>query len=268
MRLRSLSLAAAAALVACLVPAGAAQAAPATYRVSISLSASKADVGQAVRVSGAVSGPRAARKQLLVQQRIGSGAWRTVKKVRTTSRARYATSVTVTTAGAQSVRVVAPRSSLRRTGTSAVRGLTGWRWVDAVRAGALSNLRSGAVTVHGARYNGLTVAPRASGTLLVRFDGRCDAVQYSAGVGGEMNNWALLDLMQGQGAELAPALARIEPWVSGGNRPMTSTWGLRPESDHLEFGLFSSSQNQSAVLISPRLHCTVNSLPRATLPAA
>ena len=256
MRVRYLSIAAAVGLVACLVPAGAANAAPATYRVSIS-----------IVVSGAVSGPRAARKQVLVQQRVGHGAWRTVKKVRTTSRARYSAAVTVTTAGAQSVRVVAPRSAVRRAGASAARGYTGWRWVDAVRSGASDNLRSGAVTIHGARYNGLTVAPRASGKLLVRFDGRCDAVQYSAGVGGEMNNWALLDLMQGQGAELAPALARIEPWVSGGNRPLTSTWALRPESDHLEFGLFSSSQDQAAVLIAPRLHCTVNSLPRASMPS-
>jgi len=267
MRVRSLSVVAAVGLVAWLAPAGAAQAAPATYRVSISVSAAKADVGQSVTVTGRVSGPRAARKLVLVQQRVGTGAWRTVTKVRTTSSARYSTRVKVTTAGAQALRVVAPRSTVRRAGTSAARSLTGWRWVDASRAGVSSNLRTGTVTIHGTRYSGLTVAPRGSGKLLVRFDGRCDAVSYSAGVGGEMNNWALLDLMQGQGAELAPALARIEPWVSGGNTPLTSTWALRTESDHLEFGLFSSSQDQRAVLISPRLHCTVNSLPKATRPS-
>jgi len=268
MRVRFLSVAAAVGLVACLAPAGAAQAAPASYRVSIALSATKADVGQTVTVSGRVTGPRAARKALLVQHRVGTGAWRTVKKVRTTASARYSAAVRISTAGAQSLRVVAPRSSVRRAGASAARGLTGWRWIDAARSGVSSNLQAGTVTVHGSRYSGLTVAPRGSGKLLVRFDGRCDAVSYSAGVGGEMNNWALLDLMQGQGAELAPALARIEPWVSGGNTPLTATWALRTESDHLEFGLFSSSQDHRAVLISPRLHCTVNSLPKATLPAA
>jgi len=266
MRVRTLSVAAAVGLVAWLVPTGA-QAAPAAHRVSISASAAKADVGQSVRVSGKVTGARAGRTKVLVQHRVGSGAWRTVARPRTTKGGRYTASVRVTTAGAQSLRVVAPRSKTRAAGTSAVRRLTGWRWIDATRTGAVENLRSGSVRIHGASYSGLTVGPRDSGRLLVRFDGRCNAVTYAAGVGGEMNNWALLDLMQGQGATLAPALARIEPWVSGGNEPLSSTWSLRGESDHLEFGLFSSSQSEHAVLISPRLHCDVNSLPRTTLPS-
>ena len=266
MRIRTLSVGAAIGLVVWLVPAPA-HAAPATYRVSIAVSAAKADVGQSLKVTGKVTGPRAGRKQVHVQQRIGMGAWRTVKKVRTTASGRYSSAVKVTTAGAQSLRVVAPKSKVRRAGTSAARQVMGWRWIEAVRTGAVHNLRSGSVRVHGATYSGLTVAPRDSGRLLVRFDGRCNAVSYAAGVGGEMNNWALIDLMQGQGASLAPALARIEPWVSGGNEPLSSTWALRGESDHLEFGLFSSSQDQRAVLISPRLHCNVNSLPRTTMPS-
>lgn len=267
MRARSFTLATAVGLLACLVPATA-QAAPASYRVSMAASTANVDVGRTITVSGSVAGPRAARKVVLVQRRIGNGAWRTVKKVRTSSTARYSTKVTVTSAGAQAVRVVAPRSGTRTAGTSRIRSFTGWRWIDAAATGVSDNLSRGTVTVHGARYSGLTVAPRDSGRLLVRFDGRCDAVSYAAGVGGEMNNWALLDLMQGQGAALAPALARIEPWVSGGNTPLSGSWPLRAEADHLEFGLFSSSQDHRAVLIAPRLHCSVNALPRTSRPAA
>lgn len=115
-------------LVVALMPT-AAEAAKPRYVVSTAVSAARADVGTPVRITGTVAGAKAARKKVYLQRRIGSGRWVTVGSTRTSRSRGYAFRHVVGTAGAQSFRVYAPRSSKRTAGVSAARTLTGWRWL-------------------------------------------------------------------------------------------------------------------------------------------
>ncbi|MEH3033916.1 MAG: hypothetical protein PGN07_07710 [Aeromicrobium erythreum] len=108
----------------------AAPAEAATYGVTLNLSKSTADVGQKIGLSGKVSGSKAAKKKLSVQYRLGSGSWKTVKTVTTSSKATYATTFTVKTAGAAGLRVVAPKSGSTKAGTSPAKPFTGYRWLS------------------------------------------------------------------------------------------------------------------------------------------
>lgn len=265
MHLRVLGTAVAATLIVTLAPTAAHAAKKPTYKVTISTSATVADVGQTITVKGKVTGPKAAKKRILVQQRVGTSAWKTVRKVRTTAKRRYATTIKVRTAGAQQLRVVAPKNKKARKGTSKVRAFTGWRWIDATVTGALDDLTKGSVTIRGKAYAGVIVAPDGRGYLDVRFDKRCDSVQYGVGTTGTESSEAQLRVAQSIGANRANEIAWYEPYASGDAAPSFTTWRLHPDADHIWFVLDSSAatDTERAVLITPRLHCNVNSLPKA-----
>lgn len=124
-----------------------------TFRVTLTTSTTTSDVGTTVTLRGAVRGPKSARKTLLIQRRIGASQWTTIARTRTGPRSRYVRRVTTTTAGVQSLRVIAPRSTKAKRGTSAARMLTGWRWLDLTTQSqqAAGDVR-GPVTVNGVSY--------------------------------------------------------------------------------------------------------------------
>ena len=131
MRLRALALATAVGLALPLAPATAHAAKVPTYKVSASISTTSPDVGQSVRIFGKVKGPKAAKKVVLVQRKVGTSAWRTVAKVRTSKQRTYSASVKVSTVGAHQLRVIAPkRTKVAKQGISRTRAFTGWRWLD------------------------------------------------------------------------------------------------------------------------------------------
>lgn len=266
MLLRALGAATAATLVVALAPTAAHAATP-TYKVSISTSKASADVGQTVRVSGKVSGPRAAKKALLVQRRIGSGAWKTVSKVRTTTKRAYATNVKVATAGKQQLRVVAPKSKKVKKGVSTARNLTGWRWIDATTNAAIEGLTRQTATIQGRKYTGLAAAPDENGIMFVQVDGTCDALNYSVGVEGKVDSYAGLVLAQFADEALSTPLAYVEKALTGGTAPFSGSWPLRTDSGFIYVALSSNSvDTERAVLVAPRLHCSVNRLAKTVLP--
>lgn len=255
-RLRTLALTAAVGLVIALVPTTAAQAA-APYRVTATISSAKADVGQRVVITGRVSGPLSARKKLLVQRKIGAGAWTTVRTVRTTKKSRYAAVVSVPTAGAQSLRVIAPRSKKRALGVSAVRNLVGWRWLDlTTQPRASSNtVTTGPVSLAGRTY------PRA-----FRFSN--SGAQFTVGAGCTTVTAGLGRLSGATGDEAGmarwednttPPVAEANVRLQQNAAPMTVTISVRGDS------MVAIGGDQGTVAVAPRMYCPLNTLPQLNL---
>lgn len=255
MRLRTLTAATAVALVASVAPTVAADAAPKkpVYKVSASLSASQADVGKAVKVTGKVAGPKAAKKVLLVQRKVSGGAWKTVAKVRTTKKARYSASVKVATAGRQHVRVVAPKSKQVRQGVSSTRAIVGWRWLDLTsRAKSHSDLvMVGPATIAGTTYSKAIRVTGARITFAV--NGACDLFTTGLGVpdGIDSGATAVTFIATSAWGDATPTD------VAPNARPTTVTTKLRGATTlgmDVESGSFVAAVN-------PRVHCSVNTAP-------
>jgi len=253
MRLRTLAAATALGLVASLAPTVAAEAASKPlFKVSITASATKADVGRTIKVSGKVSGPAAAKKRLAVQVKVGKGAWRTVTKVRTTKSRKYAANVTVSTAGQQYVRVVAPKSKKARQGVSKSRGFVGWRWLDLTtqRRDAAGSAVVGPVTIAGKKYAKAITLTNVRLTFNVNTV--CDTFTAGAGIkDGIVEGSALTTFVS------TPA------WGDGfftELAPNTAAKSVR----HALAGIYTLGmivEGGTATVVDPRVHCSVNALP-------
>ena len=268
MHLRTLAAATALGLVASLAPTVAAEAAAKpTYRVSISTSATKADVGRTIKVSGKVAGPNAAKKRLAVQVRAGKGAWKTVAKVRTTKSRRYAAKVKVTTAGSQSIRVLAPKSKRAHAGKSTTRSFTGWRWLDLTQqefATTGPRPTTGRVTVAGTVYpKAWTVISRTA----LYFDGAqsCDTFKSAA---------ALLPGTTDPGLLLSATAPTLAP--DDGSQVTQGSLQLQPGAAPRSFRMNLAGQRMFAFLnagsdpvaiVAPLAHCSVNSLTAPAVPS-
>lgn len=106
-------------LVAGLLGAAAAPAQAASFGVTISASATQVSVGQSVTLAGKVS-PRPATRYVYLQRRyVGSTAWHTVKKVRTTRAGYYHVTVTPGNDDDRYYRIYKPKQRSRKAGRSA-----------------------------------------------------------------------------------------------------------------------------------------------------
>lgn len=270
MRTRSLVTATAVALALAVAPTMSAEAAPKkpVFKVSASLSTSTADVGQTVRVSGKVSGPRAAKKRLAVQRRIGSGSWKTVARTSTTKSRRFSARVKVTTAGAQQFRVVAPATKKARQGVSASRALTGWRWIDPVAGAAVEDLTRATLTIDGARHAAWTAPINADGALYARVDGRCDALTAGLAVeSGAIDNRAITQVAQFDSWQASDPIAAAAKLVTANSGVVQTRWPLSSATNAI--AVFVSTDVTGTArggLVQPRLHCSVNSLPKTQMP--
>lgn len=267
MRLRVLAVCAATAFTVVAAPVAAEAAAPA-YRVAISTPRSNPDVGQALVLSGWVSGPKSAKKTLLVQRRIGAGGWTTVRRIKTTKKSRYAAVVVVPTAGAQSYRVVAPASKVRSRGISAARSLTGWRWLDATAKAVYDDLGPATLTIHGKTYpKALTPTGGGSGTLYVDTTKACDVLSYSFGTEGTTTSTSGSTTNLQLSSQLQTVLTVSGMMATGGQAPGTGRWQLRPDTAFVIIDVGGGGPvGQRAGIIAPRLHCSVNALPKTVLP--
>lgn len=269
-RLRSAVTATVVALTVSVAPTMAAEAAPKkpTFKVSVSIPTSTADVGTSIRVSGKVSGPRAAKKRLVVQRKVGAGRWTTVRKVTTTSKRRYSTSVKVTTAGAQQFRVVAPASKKARQGVSRTRSLTGWRWLDVSTAGAVENLARGTATLDGRRHAGAWVTPDSNqGMMFATTAGRCDLLTVGVGIQStDPTDAAQLMVMQATTWAGDDVVAGSMQYVTVRAGLVQTRVPVKRQSQAIGVMVDADSGAQG-VMVAPRLHCSLNSLPRTTVPA-
>lgn len=258
MRFRTIAVAAAVGLIASLAPATAAEAAkkPA-YQVSIKIGKTKADVGQVITVAGRVKGPKAKKKRLVVQRKVGTGAWRSVKKVRTNKKGRYATKVKVNLAGQQYLRVVAPKSKKARMGVSSRRGYVGWRWLDLTTQRSQTegnDAVKGPATIAGKTYP-KAITFENTGTYF-NTAAVCDTFKSTAGVvdGGTETGGALALAFTSEQLESEPRETFVE--LRAGEAPKPFRASLR---DIRSFA-FGSDSGRIAV-VSPQVHCTVNALP-------
>ncbi|MCL3838333.1 hypothetical protein [Aeromicrobium duanguangcaii] len=269
MRTRALAIAVTTGLVLTLAPATAHAAKKPTFKLSISTSRSVADVGQTIAISGKVSGPKAAKKRLLVQRKVGAGAWKTVRKITTTSKRRYATTVPVTTAGQQYLRVVAPKSKKARAGSSTARGFVGWRWLDAGASAATDGLTRGSLRIDG-KVHAPTYVPTQhndDGYLFIDTGRSCDALVAGLAVEAPTANQAMVYVFQGRSITDDPESFSVK-MVSGNSGVVETRWPIKRQSSLVAMMVDENTDNaaQSAGLIKPRVHCSVNALPQAVLP--
>ena len=266
MRTRSLVTATAVALALAVAPTVSAEAAPKkpVFTVSASLSTSTADVGQTVRLSGKVSGPRAAKKRLAVQRKVGSGTWKTVARTSTTKSRRYSARVKVTTAGAQQFRVVAPGTKKARQGVSRSRALTGWRWIDPSANGVVQDLTRATLTIDGARHSTWVAPINSSGALFAQIDGRCDALTAGLTVeGGNIDDRAIMQVAQLGSWQTSDVIAEAAKMVLGRSGVVHTRWQIRPATRGIAiFVQTDVAGTARGGLVQPRLHCSVNALPK------
>ncbi|MBC9227606.1 hypothetical protein GL325_14855 [Aeromicrobium sp. 636] len=261
MRPRSIAVAAAVGLIVSLAPTASAEAAKKpTYKVSIKLSTTKADVGQTVKVSGKVRGPKAAKKRLAVQVKVGAGKWRTVKKVRTTKKRGYATRIKVSTAGAHAVRVVAPKSKRARAGKSTARRYVGWRWLDLTQQpidAEANAVTTGPATVAGRTYPKAWLVWQYV-SLFIAPAGSCDTFRSTVGVLDESEGDATLLTVKSPYDVLDddPKPAESHFQVKAKTAPRAFNASLTGQR---LFG-FMHGYTQRIAVIAPQAHCSVNAL--------
>lgn len=254
--LRRLSVLLVAALVAAVLTSAPASAA--TYSVTIKLSAVKADVGKTVTISGSVSGSKAAKKSLLVQRKVGSGAWKKIGSVKTTSKKKYTYKHKVSTAGAQQFRVVAPKKGSTKQGVSPAKSFAGWRWL---------NLAEQPTFVYGAaaidtnptilgkkRPHSIEVYPNSFGAthegVSWTLSELCDKSDIKAAlyaVAGS-NTSDLYSSTDGGGSTISVTATELKT----SNVVSSASQYLQIENEGLAY---------TVVLVSPRIHCSVNRVP-------
>ncbi|MET0930147.1 MAG: hypothetical protein ABWX74_11545 [Aeromicrobium sp.] len=138
MRTILIATAAAAALVLGSVgPADAA--AKKSYKVSVKTSKSTSTPGASVKISGKVSGPKVKGKSVKIQRQYVGGGWKTVATTKLSSKGTYSAWVETPLGGSTSFRVLKARSSVRKAGTSAIKTLPVYKWINLVEAAAQSS---------------------------------------------------------------------------------------------------------------------------------
>lgn len=254
MRMRAIALAATTGLVLALAPT-AAQAAPKpTYKVAIAINTTAPTVGTTIKVTGKVAGPKAAKKKLLVQRKVGTGAWKTVAKVRTSTKRTYSARVRVLTAGQQYVRVLAPKSTKARAGSSSRRGYVGYRWLDLTtqpseKAGPVEN---GPVTIAGKTYpKALTFS--GSG-IYFNTAGKCTTLRGSVGAPDAEAGELLVISIPTSDSEEAQEFRTAAP---AGAAPKAASYAIT-KRPMIAFGHGDAAGRVS--FVAPQVRCSVNAL--------
>lgn len=117
------------ALVSAILLVGVAPAAQAStsYAVTISSTAATLDLGRSFTLKGTVS-PNAAGKSVAIQRKYAGGSWTTITHDTLSSGSQYSKSIKPTRAAVTSYRVVKAAAGSRRTGISATKVVTVYRW--------------------------------------------------------------------------------------------------------------------------------------------
>jgi hypothetical protein len=198
-----------------LAPASSASPAPArkaAYVVTLQALPAKAQAGQRLTLAGKVKGPDSARKPVLIQRRQGAGAWVTAATARTTKRGTFSVKVPLVTGGTTSFRAVKPRSRKRAQGTSAVRSLAVYQWLDMVDQPAFTlgmMVVGNDVRMGGRTYPDSLVSQFSTAVYLVPSSGLCTTMEASSGfLDRELANLGdgavqTLELVSGNGSQTA-----------------------------------------------------------------
>lgn len=151
----------------------AAEAAPKTFKVSVKVSKTTAEFGSSVKITGKVSGDSSRRlkgKRVTVQRKYATGGWKKVGTAKISSKRTFSLSTKLVAGGDTSFRVVKSKSGKTRTGTSAIRTLPVYKWIDLTTAPSIGisfGLKNHPVTLNGHKY---TRALQGLGGLMVGFN--------------------------------------------------------------------------------------------------
>lgn len=163
----------------------AAEAAPKAYGVTVKVSKTTADVGATIKVTGKVSGENARKlkgKKVTVQRKYGNAGWQKVADAKISSKRTFSLSTKLVAGGNTSFRVVKSKSGKIRTGTSATRTLSVYKWIDLTTApsvGFSAGLRNHPVTLNGKTY---ARALQGSGVVVTGFNATgCTALTTTIG---------------------------------------------------------------------------------------
>lgn len=249
----TIALAALVGLVAAVLVVTPAQAA--TYGVTLTVGATRADVGTKVVLSGAVSGSKAAKKTVLVQRRVGTGAWKTIAKPRTSSSKRYSYSHQVSVVGPQQFRVVAPKKGSTQVGTSPRRGFTGFTWLWLAQqphfAGPTRTFWDATLTVGGVARPHSILSLEDGHVADWQLGGRCDRADIRAAVDDAATGYASYSFLTDIPSQVASSA--------------TAQDNLRPVDVQLNKDastlVVDSGGNEALIIVSPRVHCSVSRLP-------
>lgn len=260
MTIRALLVAVSAAALVLTAHAPAEAARKPAFRVSIKASAATSDVGTKVVLTGKVRGPKSARKVLLVQRKVGAARWRTIAKTRTTKRSQYRVRVTTTAAGAQRLRVVAPPSRQARVGVSRVRSHTGYRWLDlTTQSVQMAGNTRGPVTVGGVSFPKSFVFSAENPGLHAKTARRCDTLRAAVAVPDGVTEDARVAVFASPNGTMNWEHAVFGAATAGAGA-VTRDFSVR--DTYMALGLGNGDQ---VAVINPRVHCSLNALPRFDL---
>jgi hypothetical protein len=236
----------------------AAPAEAATYSVTLTASHTNRDVGQTLTLTGKVAGSKAAGKKLTVQRRVADGPWSTIGTVRATSKKTFTVKHKVSRTGAQSFRVVAPKSGSTKTGTSPARSITGWTWLyltDQPHFTTGGSFVGTKAVVGDTTYARSVELTSGSGTRAISWslDGRCNASDVDVALDNSQL-WSVqtVDAETDDGGASQQAMA--------GERRALDV--VTSASDYVTYSVTANTSNVK--LVSPRLHCSVSRLPDIT----
>jgi hypothetical protein len=256
-------------LVAALAASAATVAAPAQaakpkFVVTAAVSATNVDVGQKIKVSGAVRGSGAAKKTVRLERRVGRTAWKTVASAKTNSKGKYAFAYALRQAGAQSFRVVAPKNRKRATGASPARTVTGWRWLDLTRepwSTSVWAVAEGGASVglyatnHRSERVGIRMSPGEAASAGVQVGWRLRGCKTFKATFGIENRWNLTAHL-----EVASKIGASDESVVTAASDVTVLRALDPD-DYVAVQLTNPTAVYSALIMStPRAHCSADKL--------
>ncbi|RNL62294.1 hypothetical protein EFK50_10960 [Nocardioides marmoriginsengisoli] len=230
------------------------------YGVTATVSATTSEVGRTVKVAGKVVGKGAAGKKVDIQRKNGAGRWATVARAKVSKRNLYVARVKMTNGGKTSIRVIMPATRSARTGVSAVRNVTTYRWLSMVQQSAI--VSGGMIHDTTGKIKG-TSYPHSiallGGGMVVKANKLC--TRFSTTLGFDDSSTVAPDSTFGASfGDPTTGGPIVDKTVKAGERiPVQAAIGSMVY--FAAFGGTSSSTPQYPIIGSPRLYCAADALP-------
>ena len=258
----------------------------AAYGVTLTASTAKADVNTTFKLSGKVTGKSAGGKKLVIQRKIGSAAWKNFSTVTTRSTGTYAKTLRMTSVGAKSFRVLAPKKGKLATGKSATKTVTGFTWLlfakQSHEAVAIGGTGGGTVTAvdTDARINGKKYShsllfyvkePNHAVGFVTNTANRCDRVAFGYALDDQSSDTALPQPVEAGSAKSSNPSDTGDSFVAD-NAPATTNLQtvnapITAGNDALIMGRNGAEGTERGVvaITTPRIHCSITELPASTI---
>jgi hypothetical protein len=135
--------------------AATANAAPkAAYKVTLTTSTTSSVAGKFITVSGKVTGPKAAGRNVAIQRQYVGGGWTTVAAAAVKKNGRFSARVETPIGGSTSFRAIKGKSSVRKAGISPTRSTKVFQWLYlSNQPGVLGSATPGGLTIAGTYYS-------------------------------------------------------------------------------------------------------------------